>query len=340
MAGERTAEGPGRRLRMAALPPGVPEEMVTLLGGAGVDVVLPPTRDQDGVRRALAEADIVLADWSAALRLGAAEAQLGSGIGYIQNAGVGVESIDLDAWAAAGVPVATTPGANAVSVAEWCVGAALTMLRSLPWADAEVRAGRWPQLEIVAHGCRELSARRVGIVGFGDIGTACAVRFAAFGCEVAYWSRRRRAPEEERGATYRELDDLLGRSDVVVLVVALTGETRGLLDAERLARLPHGAILVNAGRGGLVDEAALTEALASGALGGAALDVFATEPLAAGSPLRASDRVLLSPHVAGATTESRARIFSMIGGNLVRSMRDEPLVGVVNGVSPLVRWRA
>jgi phosphoglycerate dehydrogenase-like enzyme len=339
MAGERTAEGPGRRLRLAALPPGVPEEMVTLLGGAGVDVVLPPSRDQDGVRRTLEDADIVLADWSAALRLGAAEARLARGIGYIQNAGVGVESIDLDAWAAASVPVTTTAGANAVSVAEWCVAAALTMLRSMPWADAEVRAGRWPQLEIAGRGCRELSARRVGIVGFGHIGTACAVRFAAFGCEVAYWTRRRRAPEEERGASYRELDDLLRTSDVLVLVVALTDQTRGLLDAARLARLPRGAILVNAGRGGLVDEAALTEALGTGALAGAALDVFASEPLDPGSPLRSSDRVLLSPHVAGATTESRARIFSMIGTNLVRAMRGEPLAGVVNGVPPVVRWR-
>ena len=340
MVGESSGGGPGRRLRMAALSPGVPEEMVGLLGGAGVDVVLPPSRDQDGVRRALEGADIVLADWSGGLRLGAAEATLARGIGYIQNAGVGVESVDLAAWAAAGVPVATTTGANAVSVAEWCVGAALAMLRSMPWADAEVRAGRWPQLEMVDRGCHELSGRRVGIVGFGDIGSLCAVRFAAFGCEVAYWTRRRRSPEQEHGATYRELDDLLSRSDVLLLVIALTEQTRGLLDAARLARLPRGAILVNAGRGGLVDETALIEALAGGALAGAALDVFATEPLAPGSPLRAADRALLSPHVAGATSESRARIFSMIAGNLVRAMTGEPLVGVVNGASPLVRWRA
>jgi len=125
-----------------------------------------------------------------------------------------------------------------------------------------------------------------------------------------------------------------------VLVVPLTDETRGMIDAARLASMPRGAILVNAGRGGLVDEAALVEALASGALGGAALDVFATEPLAPGSPLRASERVLLSPHIAGATAESRMRIFSMIAGNLTRAMQGAPLQGVVNGASPLVRWRS
>jgi len=313
--------------------------MVALLDGVGLDVVRPATSDQDGVHGALEGADIVLADWSARLRLGADEAVRGAGIGYVQMAGVGTESIDLAAWAAAGVPVAVTTGANAVSVAEWCVGAALTLLRSMPWADAEVRARRWPQLEIADRGCRELSARRVGLVGFGDIGSACATRFAAFGCEVSYWTRRRRPPAEEHGATYRELDELLRTSDVLVLVIALTEETRGLLDAARLATLPRGAIIVNGARGGLIDEAALLDALNRGALGGAALDVFTTEPLASASPLRGCDRVLLSPHVAGATTESRMRIFQMVAGNIARAMSGEPLLGVVNGAPPVVRWR-
>jgi len=330
----------GRRLRMAALAPGIPHEMVTLLDGAGIDVVVPQSRDQHGVHAVLDGADVVLADWSSTLRLGAEEAARAEGIGYIQNAGAGTDSIDLAAWAAAGVPVASTAGANAIGVAEWCLSATLAVLRSLCWADAEVRAGRWPQLEAGDRGCRELSGRRVGIVGFGDIGSRCATRFAAFDSEVSYWSRRRRPPEEEHGATYRELDDLVRRSDVLVLVVPLTAETRGMIDAARLASMPRGAILVNAGRGGLVDEAALVEALASGGLGGAALDVFANEPLGPGSPLRDSERVLLSPHIAGATSESRMRIFSMIAGNLSRAIQGEPLQGVVNGAPPLVRWRS
>ena len=334
-----TGEG-GRRLRMAALAPGIPHEMITLLDGAGIDVVIPPSRDQRGVHAVLDGADVVLADWSSALRLGSDEAARAQGIGYIQNAGAGTDSIDLAAWSAVGVPVASTAGANAIGVAEWCVASALSVLRSLCWADAEVRAGRWPQLEASDRGCGELSGRRVGIVGFGDIGSRCAVRFAAFDCAVSYWSRRRRPPEEEHGATHRELDGLIRRSDVLVLVVPLTDETRGMIDAARLASMPRGAILVNAGRGGLVDEAALVEALGSGTLGGAALDVFATEPLAPGSPLRASERVLLSPHIAGATAESRMRIFSMIAGNLTRAMQGAPLQGVVNGASPLVRWRS
>jgi phosphoglycerate dehydrogenase-like enzyme len=314
--------------------------MVGLLDGVGIDVVSPPSRDQAGVHALLDTADVVLADWSSTLRLDAEEAARASGIGYIQMPGAGTDSIDLAAWAAAGVPVATTGGANAIGVAEWCVSAALAVLRSLTWADAQVRAGRWPQLEASDHGCRELSGRHVGIVGFGDIGSRCARRFAAFDCEVSYWSRRRRSPEEEHGATYRDLDDLIRRSDVLVLVVPLTDETRGMIDAARLAGMRRGAIVVNAGRGGLVEEAALLDALEHGTLGGAALDVFSTEPLAPDSPLRRSDRVLLSPHIAGATAESRMRIFSLIAGNLTRSMQGEPLQGVVNGASPLVRWRS
>lgn len=329
-----------RRLRLAALAPGIPTEMVVFLDGAGIDVVLPATRDREGLRTALDGADVVLADWSGSLRLDAEMAATTTGIGYIQNAGVGTDSIDLAAWAAAGVPVASTAGANAVGVAEWCVAATLSVLRSLTWADAEVRAGRWPQLEAAERGCGELSGRRVGILGFGDIGSRCAVRFAAFDAEVSYWSRRRRSPEEEHGATYRELDDLVRASDVLVLVVPLTEDTRGIIDAARLARMPRGAIVVNAGRGGLIDEAALLEALDAGTLGGAALDVFSREPLDPESPLRRHDRVLLSPHIAGATSESRMRIFSLIAGNLSRARRGEPLVGVVNGAPALVRWRS
>ena len=141
-----TGEGGGRRLRMAALAPGIPHEMITLLDGAGIDVVIPPSRDQRGVRAVLDGADVVLADWSSALRLGSEEAAGAQGIGYIQNAGAGTDSIDLAAWSAVGVPVASTAGANAIGVAEWCVASALSVLRSLCWADAEVRTQGTAQL--------------------------------------------------------------------------------------------------------------------------------------------------------------------------------------------------
>jgi D-3-phosphoglycerate dehydrogenase len=202
-----------------------------------------------------------------------------------------------------------------------------------------MRAGGWPQIDLARRGSRDLGASRVGLVGFGAIGQACAQRFAAFGCPISYWSRLRRSRDEEWGATYRDLDDLLAQSDVVVVAIALTPQTRGLLDQGRLARMPANAVLVNAARGPVVDETALAAALSAGRLAGAALDVFGTEPLPADSPLRSVERVLLSPHAAGATVEARRAIFDMTGDNLRWALAGAPVANVVNGVDPVVRWR-
>ncbi len=184
--------------------------------------------------------------------------------------------------------------------------------------------------------------RHVGLVGFGAIGQACATRFAAFGCPVSYWSRKLRPPEEEWGATYKELDELLAESEVVVVAIALTPETRGLLDSTRLALSPMrpDAVLVNAARGAVVDEAALLVAVSERRLAGAALDVFSVEPLPMDSPLRSCERILLSPHAASATVEGRQAIFSSIAANLGRAVSGEPLHSVVNGVDPIVRLAA
>lgn len=325
--------------RLAALPP-LPQEIFgLLLADLPVEVVVPPTRDAAGVAAVLTDADLVLGDWTSALGLSAEHAAAAPRLAFVQQPSVGVEHIDLEAFAARGVPVANTAGANAVGVAEWCVGATYAALRQLAWADSEVRAGRWPQLELADRGSAELAGRRVGIVGFGPIGAACARRFAALGCPVSYWSRHRRAEEESYGAQWRELDDLLASSDVLVVVVAMAAETRGLLGAERLALLPAGAVLVNAARGGIVDETALAERLTSGALRAAALDVYATEPLPADSPLRSVDRLLLSPHAAGATAESRDRILTATLDNLRRAVSGQPVANVRNGVDPVVRRR-
>ena len=321
--------------RLAALVPLPAEAVAGFAPGLPVSVVVPESRTPEGAREAVRDADLLLGDFTGLLRVDADLVAAAPRLAFVQQPTVGVEHIDLAACAAAGVPVANTAGVNAVAVAEWCVLGALAVSRSLLWADAEVRAGRWPQLDLVHHGCLELSGRNVGIVGYGAIGALVADRFRAFGCAVSYWTRTPR-PDDP---AYRELDDLLARSDVLVVVIALGETTRGLLSADRLRLLPQGAIVVNAARGGIVDEAALVTLLDERHLLGAALDVYDAEPLPEGSPLRDHDRVLLSPHVAGATAQARLRIAVAVQENLRRAIAGEPVHDVVNGIDPVVRRR-
>lgn len=285
------------------------------------EVLRPAVREVAELRRLLPEADIVVGDWSGELPLGAAEVALHRGLKLIQQPGAGVNFIDVAAWARAGVPVANTPGGNAASVAEWAVLAAGSLSRSMPWAQGEVAAGRWPQEAILARNCRDLGELRVGIVGFGAIGQRCAALFAAFGCAVAYTAR---SAHPGTVAPFLPLPELLAAADVLVVAVPLTAQTQGLIGAPELARLPAGALVVNVGRGAVLDEPALVAALRSGALGGAALDVFATEPLAPDSPLRAMDTVLLSPHIAGGSATARRAIFAMTAENIARVCAGEP----------------
>ena len=315
--------------RVLALPP-LPRDAVLLLFGMdGVELVTPAVRTQDEVARLLPDVDVVLGDWSPSLRL----VEPGPRVCFVQQPSVGTDGIDLETVAAGAVPVANCGGANTASVAEWCVSATLSLLRRTVEGDAAVRRGEWPQTSL---GGRELAGSRVGVVGMGAIGRRCAELFGAFGCEVSYWSRRR---HDDAPATYRELDDLLAGSDVVVVVIALGPQTRGLLSAERLAGLKPGALLVNGARGEVVDEAALVSALSSGQLAGAALDVFTTEPLPAASALREAPNVLLSPHMAGSTGQAALRIVGQSGQNLRRVLAGQPVVDVVNGVAPAVRRR-
>jgi phosphoglycerate dehydrogenase-like enzyme len=238
--------------RLAAFVPMPAEAVRGFAPDLPVEVVVPEERTPEAARAAVADADLLLGDFTALLRVDADLVAAAPRLAFVQQPTVGVEHIDLAACAAAGIPVANTAGANAVGVAEWCVMAALAVSRNLLWADAEVRAGRWPQLDLVSRGCLELSGRRVGIVGYGAVGAAAAERFAAFGCDVSYWSRTARPAAV---ATYRALPDLLATSDMLVVVIALGDETRGLLDAAALRSLPRGAVVVNAARGGIVDEA-------------------------------------------------------------------------------------
>lgn len=327
--------------RLLVLAP-IDDSAVSALVG---DLPVEPTRatgtDAAALRAALADAELVVGDWRiASAGLDAAAVESAPRLALVLQPSVGVQAHDADALASAGVPLANAPGFNTASVAEWAIGALLSALRELRWAEDELRAGQWPPPITTAQVPGELAGRRVGIVGFGAIGQAVAVRLAAFGCPVSYWSRHRRTGEQEHGARYvDDVDALVAEADVLVNAVALAPTTRGLIGPDRLASLPRGAVVVNASRGGIVDEPALARLLHEGHLAAAALDVFADEPLPADSPLRSAPRCLLTPHVAGSTPQAQRRLVGAIVAGLHAAVAGEPVAGVVNGVDPVVRRR-
>lgn len=301
--------------RLLALPPLPQELLAQLFGDPRLDVVVPPERTQAAVDALLPEVDVVLGDWTPQLRVG----DPGPRVRFVQQPSAGVDGIDVAACAARGVPVANCAGANATSVAEWCLSATLALLRKTVEADAAVRRGEWPQTSL---GGRELAGLSVGVVGMGAIGSRVARLFDAVGCSVTYWSRSQHA---DAPVPHQDFGDLLTTSDVVVLVIALGPLTRGLVDPRRMKQ---GALLVNGARGEVVDEAGLVEAVTSGRVL-AATDVYAVEPLPADSPLRDAPGLLLSPHMAGSTVEAAMRIVGQSKANLLRFLDGEPPVDLV-----------
>ena len=231
--------------------------------------------------------------------------------------GVGLDNIDLAACAEYGVSVHPATGANVVAVAEYVIAATLTMLRGAYRATGQMLAGEWPRNALIG---REASGKTLGIVGFGAIGRAVAQRATALGMEAAAFDPMLTADDPAwRTLGVRRFDDLhamLGASDVVTLHVPLAAETRHLVGAREIAAMKRGACIVNTARGGVLDEVAMAEALVSGQLGAAALDVFEDEPLPADSPLAGVPNLYLTPHVAGLTEEANTRVGELVASHI------------------------
>ena len=235
--------------------------------------------------------------------------------------GVGLDNIDVAGCKARGIEVIPATGANALAVAEYVVCTVMLLLRGAYLSSAEVAAGKWPR-GALGEG-RETAGKMLGVVGFGGIGRRVAKLAQGLGMKVLATDPAIAADApvwRESGAAFRGLDDLLAESDAVTLHVPLAPETRHLLSAGRLARMKRGAVLINTARGGVIDEAALAEALAGGHLAGAALDVFETEPLPAGSPLVGAPHLVLTPHVAGVTRESNVRVSTLIAEKVAHAL--------------------
>lgn len=235
--------------------------------------------------------------------------------------GVGLDNIDLDACAASNVAVYPATGANDLAVAEYAIAAALILLRGVWLSGDSMIAGEWPRTRSMG---RETSGKRLGLIGLGAIARQVAERGRALGMEVAAFDPYTGVDDPVWNSVARlSLEELASSCDVISIHVPLTDETRHLVDAALIARMPRGAILVNSARGGVVDETALVSALSDGHLGGAALDVFESEPLDAAGGQRFKDipNLLLTPHIAGITEESNQRVSRVTAENVLRHLQ-------------------
>jgi phosphoglycerate dehydrogenase-like enzyme len=251
----------------------------------------------------------------------------GGKIKLVQVTGAGLDRLDREAMTKFGIPVANVAGGSNGALAEYAVTAASALLRRLAWADAEIKSGNYAafRARLVADNLAGLDGQLVGLVGFGTIGLAVAQAFQRMGCRICYYDPAPRDPKagEAIGAQPMTLDALLAAADVVSLHVPLLPATQGLIGERELSLMKPGAVLIQASRGGVVDEAALAAQLHSGHLGGAAVDVYSTEPPAADNPLLcvkgdASRRLLLTPHIAGVTRQSWTFLFRSAWENIER----------------------
>ncbi len=258
-----------------------------------------------------------------------------SAIKLIQVTGAGVDRLDEPGIKRLGIPVSNVPGGSNEAVAEYVVAAASMLLRRLAWSGEEVRAGRYREFRaaMMAANLSGLHGVSVGIIGMGTIGLAVAKALRAYDCEILYYDPSPR-DASQLGAKSVTLDELLVASDVVTIHVPLLPATQGMIGAAQLAKMKEGAILINAARGGILDEAALAEALRSGRPGGAAVDVYSVEPPGSSNPLLALEgepthRLLLTPHIAGVTRQAYVILFRSAWENVERVL--------VQGLAPLSR---
>jgi len=299
-----------------------------MLAGHG-DLVIASALDDATLVREAENADIVIVRAPLPAALFANAPKLRAAIRH----GAGLDMIPVDAATQAGVLVANVPGVNARSVAEHVIFATLALLRRFRIVDADLRAQGWLAGREHANFAGELAGRTMGIIGMGNVGRAVfSIARDGFGIDVIANSRNPKSLPE--GARFATVDQLVEESDIVVLCCPLTPETTGLLSRERIGRMKPGALLINVSRGPVVDDDALIEALRDGAIGGAALDVFSTQPLPPDHPYFSFPNVIVTPHMAGITEESMQRMgtgaaaeaIRVLGGELPVNLRNPEVV--------------
>ena len=233
--------------------------------------------------------------------------------------GVGLDNIDMDVCTARGIKVFPATGANSLSVVEYVIGSAMMLLRGAYFANAAMVAGEFPKTKLIG---REIAGKRLGLVGFGAIARDAAAHGRMLGMTtVAYDPYVPAADKAWAGTERLDLDAVLSTSDVISIHLPLTSETKGLIGKQAFAKMKPDAILINAARGGIMDEEALVAALTSGKLGGAAIDVFAQEPLREAGKLFADvPNLILTPHIAGNTVESNGRVSGLVAERVMAAL--------------------
>lgn len=297
----------------------VPGEAVAMLETAGHEVEvwhdeLPPPADVLGDRIEQAEGVLALLTdrFDAAVFEGAPRLRV------VANMAVGYDNVNLADAAAAGVWITNTPGVLAETTADFAFALLLAAARNVVASERDTRAGGWKTWSPTGFLGPEVSGATLGIVGLGEIGRGMAKRAAGFGMRVLAHTRTRRPQDaDEPGVEQVDFESLLAESDFVSLHVPLTVETRGMMNRETLAMMKRTAILINTARGPIVDQEALVEALTSGAIGGAALDVTDPEPLPLEHPLFRLPNVIITPHIASASVATRSKMAEMAASNIV-----------------------
>ncbi len=301
--------------RLVMLDPGGPERLERLRPylPAGWDISVAASRTPSDQEAALRNAAFAITGDVPVTRSMMAI----PGLRAVHKWGVGYDNIDLDAARTHGVKVLRTTGSNSTAVAETTLALILALCRNLVRGHAGIARGAWRKGEL-SPTSMTLSGKTIGIVGMGYVGKALASLLSGFGCSILYTKRTplTAAEEADLDVRFAPLDELLRRSHVVTLNCELNEATRNLIDARAISVMKPDALLVNAARGGVLVEADLAEALHSGHLRGAAIDVFATEPILPDNPLIGIDRVILTPHVGAISAEDFAKSVTRMMNNL------------------------
>lgn len=279
--------------------------------------------DDDTFYQELPEAEVI---WHVLRPLSGKDLEKAQRCKLVHKLGAGVNTIDVDTATRLGIAVANMPGANAASVAEGTVLLMLAALRRLPALDRLTREGKgWPSDPSLGETVRDIGGCTVGLVGYGNIAKTVETMVTAMGARVLHTSTR-----DDGDPGWRALPDLLAESDIVSLHLPLTEKTAKMLDRDALALMKSDAVLVNTSRGGVVDEPALVDALRTGGLAAAGLDVFAVEPVAPDNPLLGLDNVVLTPHVTWYTADTMRRYLEFAVDNCRRLAKGHGLANVVN----------